>query len=152
MEERYQAFTVLVSNLNRCIYKIKTEEMAEYNLKSSHVSCIYYIYKFGSLTPKLLCDLSGEDKANISRALNYLEKNGYLIIGNKSDKKYQKPIELTYTGYKVGKHLSDKIKEILNYASDGLSIENRNIMYQGLNLINERLTKLCDEYDSNINK
>ena len=49
MEERFQAFTVLVSNLNRCIYKIKTEEMAEYNLKSSHVSCIYYIYRIYTL-------------------------------------------------------------------------------------------------------
>ena len=66
MEERFQAFTVLVANLNRCIYKIKTEEMAEYNLKSSHVSCIYYIYRYGSLTPTELCDLCGEDKANIS--------------------------------------------------------------------------------------
>jgi DNA-binding MarR family transcriptional regulator len=88
MEERFQAFTVLVSNLNRCIYKIKTEEMAEYNLKSSHVSCIYYIYRYGSLTPKELCDLCGEDKANISRTLKYLEENQCLDINNDSNKKY----------------------------------------------------------------
>ena len=149
MEERFQAFTVLVSNLNRCIYKIKTEEMAEYNLKSSHVSCIYYIYKYGSLTPKELCDLCGEDKANISRALKYLEENHYLIINNDSNKKYQRPIVLTENGVKIGKHLSEKINEILSIASEGLSEEKRNIMYEGLSLINYRLNKICDEYENN---
>lgn len=149
MEERFQAFTVLVSNLNRCIYKIKTEEMAEYNLKSSHVSCIYYIYRYGSLTPKELCDLCGEDKANISRALKYLEENQYLIINNDSNKKYQRPIVLTENGVKIGKHLSEKINEILLIASEGLSEEKRNIMYEGLSLINNRLNKICDEYENN---
>lgn len=149
MEERFQAFTVLVSNLNRCIYKIKTEEMAEYYLKSSHVSCIYYIYRYGSLTPKELCDLCGEDKANISRALKYLEENQYLIINNDSNKKYQRPIVLTENGVKIGKHLSEKINEILSIASEGLSEEKRNIMYEGLSLINNRLNKICDEYENN---
>ena len=149
MEERFQAFTVLVSNLNRCIYKIKTEEMAEYNLKSSHVSCIYYIYRYGSLTPKELCDLCGEDKANISRALKYLEENQYLIINNDSNKKYQRPIVLTENGVKIGKHLSEKINEILSIASEGLSEEKRNIMYEGLSWINNRLNKICDEYENN---
>ena len=149
MEERFQAFTVLVSNLNRCIYKIKTEEMAEYNLKSSHVSCIYYIYRYSSLTPKELCDLCGEDKANISRALKYLEENQYLVINNDSNKKYQRPIVLTENGVKIGKHLSEKINEILSIASEGLSEEKRNIMYEGLSLINNRLNKICDEYGNN---
>ena len=147
MEERFQAFTVLVANLNRCIYKIKTEEMAEYNLKSSHVSCIYYIYRYGSLTPTELCDLCGEDKANISRALKYLEENRYLVVEKETNKKYQRPIRLTESGNKIGKHLTEKINDILSLASEGLSEEDRNIMYYGLSLINDRLNKVCEEYD-----
>lgn len=149
MKERFQTFTVLVANLNRCIYRIKTEEMAEYNLKSSHVSCLYYIFKNGALTATELCDLCGEDKANISRALKYLEDNGYLIADPNSTKKHLRPIELTFNGYKIGKSISQKIDQILTYASEGLSEETREIMYQGLNLINDRLSRLCDEYDSN---
>ena len=149
MKERFQTFTVLVANLNRCIYRIKTEEMAKYNLKSSHVSCLYYIFKNGALTATELCDLCGEDKANISRSLKYLEDNGYLIADPNSTKKHQRPIELTFNGYKIGKTISQKIDQILNYASEGLSEEAREIMYNGLNLINERLNSLCDNYDSN---
>ena len=149
MKDRFEEFTVLVSNLNRCIYRLKTEEMAKYNLKSSHVSCLYYIFKNGSLTAKELCDLCGEDKANISRTLKYLEDNGYLVIDTKTDKKYQRPIELTYNGYKVGKFINEKVNKILQYASEGLTEEKRNNMYEGLNLINDRLNMLCDEYDIN---
>ena len=43
------------------------------------------------------------------------------------------------------------IDDILNYASMGLTEEKRKIMYEGLNLINDRLNQLCDEYDSNEN-
>ena len=145
MTNRFQEFTVLIATLNRCIYKLKTEEMAEYNLKSSHVSCLYYIYLNGTLTAKELCDLCGEDKSNISRALKYLEENEYLKL---STKKYQKPIVLTEKGNKVGEYLNGRVNEILDYVSEGLTEENRTIMYQSLNLINKRLNKLCEEYDS----
>ena len=149
MEERFQIFTVLVANLNRCIYRIKTEEMAGYNLKSSHVSCIYYLYKHGSLSAAQLCGLCVEDKSNISRAIKYLEENGYLIPSSKKSKKHQTPIELSPRGYKIGEGLSERINKILNIASEGLSDENRKIMYDSLSLINERLNKVCDEYYSN---
>jgi hypothetical protein len=56
---------------------------------------------------------------------------------------------LTENGVKIGKHLSEKINEILSIASEGLSEEKRNIMYEGLSLINNRLNKICDEYENN---
>ena len=147
MEERFQIFTVLVANLNRCIYRIKTDVMAEYNLKSSHVSCLYYLYKHGPLTATELCGLCGEDKSNVSRTIKYLEEEGYLLNNSKTNKKYLTPIELSTKGKEIGKRLSIKVDEILNYASFGLSDEDRKIMYDSLNLINERLNKLCNDYD-----
>lgn len=148
MQERFKEFTVLVANINRSIYKLKMEEMAEFNLKSSHVSCLYYIYKADSLTAKELCDVCGEDKANISRAIKYLENNGYLFCKCKTQKRYQSSLELTEKGCEVGKYIVDKIDNILNYASAGLSEEHRKIMYQSLYLINENLNKLCDGYNA----
>ena len=56
MEERFKTFTVLITNIARSIHKIKTEEMSEFKLKSSHVSCLYYLYKEQSLTAKELCE------------------------------------------------------------------------------------------------
>ena len=76
--ERFETFTLLVSKLSRSIRKIKSEEMAEFGLKGPHVSCLYYLSQCGGLTASELCERCEEDKAAVSRSLDYLEKNGYV--------------------------------------------------------------------------
>ena len=95
MQERFREFTLLIANLNRCIGKVKTEEIAGFDLKGSHVSCLYYVYENESLTAKELCDICGEDKANVSRAIKYLESNGFLVCDSKTAKRYKSPLLLT---------------------------------------------------------
>lgn len=148
MKERFEAFTVLVAGINRCIYKIKTEEMVEFNLKSSHVSCLYYLYKAKFLTAKELCDMCGEDKANISRSIKYLEMAGFIVGEDANQKRYQSALSLTEKGEEVGKKIAEKVDRILNEASSGLDEESRVVMYKSLSLIYNNLNKICDGYDS----
>ena len=147
MQERFQTFTVLIARLNRCIRKIKTEEMAEFNLKSPHVSCLYYLYKSDSLTAKELCDICEEDKANISRSIEYLEKNGYLVCKSKTEKRYKSPLVLTEKGRETGEYIVRKIDAILDSVSEGIPEEHRMIMYRSLSVICDNLQKICDAYD-----
>lgn len=147
MVSRFEMFTVLIARISRCIYKIKKEEMAEYNLKSSHVSCLYYLYKEQSLTAKRLCDLCGEDKANISRTIKYLESEGYIYCQTTAQKRYQSPLLLTEKGERVGKDIADKIDRVLMETSNGVSKEERDILYQSLTRIYENLEKLCNKYE-----
>ena len=147
MQERFQTFTVLIARLNRCIRKIKTEEMAEFNLKSPHVSCLYYLYKSNSLTSKELCDICEEDKANISRSIEYLEKNGYLVCKSKTEKRYKSPLVLTEKGRETGEYIVRKIDAILDSVSEGIPEEHRMIMYRSLSVICDNLQKICDDYD-----
>ena len=56
MDERFETFTVLLNRINRNIRKIKNEEMANYELRSPHVSCLYYLYIAKELTAKELCE------------------------------------------------------------------------------------------------
>lgn len=146
MEERFERFTVLITKIHRCIYKIKTEEMAEFDLKSSHVSCLYYLYKENTLTAKELCDVCGEDKANISRALKYLESNGYLYCDSALQKRYQSALRLTEKGAEIGKQIAEKIDNILFSASEGLNEADRVIMYKSLALVCSNLEKICENY------
>ena len=39
MENRFETFTVLVNRISRNIRRIKNQEMAEYDLRSAHISC-----------------------------------------------------------------------------------------------------------------
>ena len=145
MENRFKLFTVLISKVNRCIKKIKAEEMAEFNLKSAHVSCLYYLYEEESLTAKELCDVCDEDKAAISRSIDYLETNGYLNCDSKTVKRYRSPLKLTEKGKLVAQKLSEKINRILAEAGFGLSDEHRAIFYNSLNLITNNLEKISNK-------
>ena len=146
MEERFQVFTVLIAGINRSILRIKTEEMSEFNLRSSHVSCLYYLYKKESLTAREICDLCEEDKANISRAVRLLEEKGYVICESEEKKRYQSPLRLTDEGKKIGRSIVEKIDRVLDVASCGLTEEEREIMYKGLAVVNKNLNALCEGF------
>lgn len=96
MEELFSLFTMQVARCSRYIRKIKQEEMDNFDLKGPRVSCLYYLYKNdGSLTLKELCDICDEDKAYISRAVDSLEKDGYIECNSKTEKRYKSPLFLT---------------------------------------------------------
>ena len=147
MQERFQTFTILIARLNRCIRKIKTEEMAELDLKSPHVSCLYYLYKAQSLTSKELCGMCEEDKANVSRSIEFLEKNGYIVVRSRTEKRYKSPLVLTEKGKVTGEHIVRKIDAILDSVSEGVPEADREIMYRSLSVICDNLQKICDAYD-----
>ena len=95
MEERFEAFTVLISRISRSIRRIKSEEMAEFQLKGPHVSCLYYLSLADGLTAAALCERCDEDKAAVSRSLDYLEKGGYITCESGAGRRYRTPLHLT---------------------------------------------------------
>ncbi len=139
MQERFETFTVLINRISRNIRKIKNQEMAEYNLRSAHVSCLYYLYSAKGATATDLCERCEEDKATISRALDYLETNGFLTCESKCAKRYKSPLVLTDKGNEAGKKISDKINGVLDAISDGLTEEERMAFYRSLSIISDSL-------------
>ena len=139
MQERFETFTVLINRISRNIRKIKNQEMAEYRLRSVHVSCLYYLYTGNRLTATDLCERCEEDKATISRGLEYLEANGYLTCESRNAKRYKSPLLLTEKGLAVGRKIADKIAGVLDAVSSGLSEEERLAFYRSLRIISESL-------------
>ena len=144
MEARFETFTVLINRISRNIRKIKNQEMAEYNLRSAHVSCLYYIYMSPGLTSTELCERCEEDKATISRAAEYLEENGYITCESKSAKRYKSPIKLTTKGEEVGRKIAEKINYVLDEIKHSLSEEERISFYKSLMTISSGLEKLSE--------
>ena len=139
MEERFETFTVLINRISRNIRKIKNQEMADYNLRSVHISCLYYLYSAKSATATDLCERCEEDKATISRALDYLEENGFVTCETQNTKRYKSPLLLTDKGLDAGKKISDKINAVLDAISGGLSEEERVAFYRSLSIISQSL-------------
>ena len=146
MEERYETFTVLLNRINRNIRKIKNEEMSKYELRSPHISCLYYLYTEKELTSKDLCERCEEDKATISRSLDYLEKNEYILCKSDRKKRYNASFELTERGVRAGKRTADKIAAVLDEISTGITEEDRAVFYRSFKVISENLDKMAKAY------
>lgn len=147
MIDRFSTFTVLVDRLKRVIRKIKTEEVAEFELKSPHVSCLYYLHRYGTMTSKELAEICDEDKAAVSRSLDYLESNGYVFCGSDMPKRYKSPFLLTEKGKEVATLIIDKVDKILDLSSIGLTEEERDTVYRGLEVIANNLERICNNYE-----
>ena len=145
MQERFETFTVLINRISRNIRKIKIQEMADYNLRSSHVSCLYYLYINKGLTATELCERCEEDKATVSRALDYLEKNEYIACRTQCTKRYKSPLFLTEKGRDVGRLIAVRIDGVLNAIGDGLTEEERAAFYRSLSIISDSLESVSNK-------
>ena len=147
MEELFSLFTLQIAKCSRCIRKIKQEEMESFDLKGPHVSCLYYLYKSNSsLTLKELCDICDEDKAYISRAVDSLEKDGYIECNSKTEKRYKSPLFLTEKGKAAAKKIEEKIDQIVESAGIGITQEARESFYKTFKTISDNLQKICEKY------
>ena len=147
MFERFETFTVLISKISRNIRKIKSVEMAEFDLRTPHTSCLYYLRRDGAMTAAELSARCGEDKASISRSIEYLEQRGYLTCEEKQGRRYKSLITLTNKGEQTADMLSDKIHKILDFSGAGLTEEEREAFYRYLRSISDSLESLASSYE-----
>ena len=137
MIDRFQAFVSGITICYKYIQKIKTMEMTEFDLKGTHVMCIFYIrHSREELTAAQLCQLCAEDKAAISRTLVTLQEKGYVETG---EKKYRAQIKLTEKGEKLASQIDGIIEQWVGFGGDGLTEEERNSFYHALDLISSNL-------------
>jgi DNA-binding MarR family transcriptional regulator len=144
MEDRFGNFNLLINRISRNIYRIKNKEIAALNLKSSHVSCLYHLYKTDGLTATDLCQKCEEDKAAISRSLDFLEKKEYVICESAQPKRYKSPFYLTEKGKKVGRGLIKRINQILDEIDNDISKQERTLFYQNLSIISDVLDEIAN--------
>lgn len=137
MDGRYETFTGLMTRLGRSIRRIKAEEMAAYQLKAGHVSCLYYLNAETGLTASALCARCDEDKAAVSRALDELEARGY--VAREEGKRYRSALRLTSEGEAICASIARRIDEVVEEASAGLENGERAAMYHALGVIAENL-------------
>lgn len=145
MHTRFEQFTSLLVRINKSIRRIKTIEMGIHDgLRSSHVSCLYYLFICGPMTAGMLCEKCDEDKSAISRALKSLEENGYVEIHSGKDSKYKGLLVLTEKGKVVGQKISDEILLILADLALVTTHEERVVFFDCLTKIANGLDEILD--------
>lgn len=144
MNDRFETFTVLMNRISRNVRKIKIQEMEDYHFRGSHCSCLYYLYTFGSMTAAELCEHCEEDKATISRAVDHLEKGGYIFCESSGTKRYKTPLKLTEQGLQAGRHMAVKLGTVLAESNRGLTEEELSAFYRSLSIISENLDAIAN--------
>ena len=139
MEDRYGKFMMLINNINICIKRIENDQMHKYNLRSYHISCLYNLYKHKGITATDLVEMTQQDKASISRSIDFLQDNEYIYCQSKTLKKYKSPILLTQKGQLVAKEIADKIDMVLKQLDQLLTDSQREEFYQNLQNIYQAL-------------
>ena len=148
MDNRFETFTALITKISRNIRKIKNQEMTEYKLRSPHISCLYYLYANESLTATELCERCKEDKATISRSIEYLEESGFITCDTKAAKRYKSPLVLTEKGKVAAEKITDKVNRLLDSIGASLSENERVAFYKCLSIISDNLDRICNETEA----
>ena len=140
--DRFNAFTTLISSVSRNLSQIKTTEMKSFGLKGTHVSCLYYLHRADNcLKLKELCEIAGEDKAAISRSIEFLKRKEYIYADCSQKQKYHAKYGLTQTGNEIANIISERIDKLIEEVSDGINNTDRENFYKTLRKISENLEK-----------
>ncbi len=143
MVERFEKFSYLISELSKLLHKIESEELAEFGVKGPYAIYLITLSKFpNGISASKISELCSRDKADVSRAISALTAKGLTVKLGCEETKYRAPIALTPSGMLVAERISEKAKKAVDFASMGVSAENRTIFYDTLETICSNMTKM----------
>ena len=150
MTQRFEIFTGAISQIYRCIQKLKAAEMTELGLKGGHVACLFQLNRHPEgLTAAELCTLCDEDKAAVSRTVADLEERGLVVCRSAAGRRYRSPLPLTEAGREAAGQVDRRIRRIVDEAGQSLTDLQREEFYRALLLISANLQPLCGKYEEN---
>ncbi len=146
---KYEDFTEMVMTSYRAIQKIKSSGMKKIGLRAGDVNCIYYLSKYPEgLSNVQLSELSGNDKAAISRSCNFLVLKGFVEMAAEDDqKKYGRRYVLTEKGREAAERINQKVELVVNEVEKDVNIDEGRIFYETFRTIANKLEELSENYD-----
>ena len=144
MNQRFETFVTAISSINRSLQRLKSSEMADFGLKGTHVMCLYQLQQHPEgLTSSALAQLCDEDKAAISRTVAELKAQELIASPQEGEKRYRQRIRLTDRGRQVTAKMDGKIVDAVTAATQGYSLEEREIFIRVLLRVDENLQAAC---------
>lgn len=150
MNQRFESFVLSISQIYRCIQKIKSQEMNELGLRGPHVMCLLQLRQAPQgLTAAELSALCLEDKAAVSRTVGRLEELGLLTGEEPGDRrKYRSKLRLTPEGEAVTHRMTVIVDRAVEQGGRGLTQADREVLYPALARIAQNLTLICDQEET----
>lgn len=143
MVDRFERFSFAIYELSRYWHKIASDEMEKYGLKGSYAVYFTTLYRTPEgITAARLCEISGRDKADVSRAISLMEKKGLVT---KEGNQYRALLKLSPAGVQAAEQINGRARVAVEFGGKGLTPENREIMYAAMEQIVANLKTLSEE-------
>ncbi|MBQ2749937.1 MAG: winged helix-turn-helix transcriptional regulator [Clostridia bacterium] len=146
--DRFERFSYAISVISRCWHRLAAEEMAKYDLKSSHATYLTTLSRYpDGLTAAQLCEVCGKDKSDVSRMMAILTKTGFVKKNGRNDagNLYGGTYVLTDTGLDAAEKVKRRAAQVVEIAGKDLSDESRSMLYEMLAQISDNLVQLCKD-------
>ena len=92
MPDRFERFSIAISEISKYWHRLASEEMEKHGLKGPHAIYITTLLRNpAGLTAPQICEISGKDKADVSRMMAIMEKKG-LVTKESVNKKRRKSL------------------------------------------------------------
>lgn len=138
--DRFERFTVAVTEISYHIHRLMNEVMEQYGLRG--VNAIYLVvlrrHKEG-ITAARLGEYCSRDKADVSRAITSLEKKGLVV---KDAGRYRAKLQLTAQGGALADRIRALAQRAVEQAGRDISDADRVVMYAALESIGNHLQDL----------
>ncbi len=140
MIDRFTRFSYAIFEISRCWHKLAAEEMEKEGLRGPYAVYLLAIWRArDGITAAQLSELCGRDKADVSRAVSFMEKKGMLT---KEGSAYRAVLRLTDAGRAVAERVCTRAAVAVEQAGQGFSEEQRAVFYQVLETITGNLKEL----------
>ena len=146
MLERFERFSLAISEISRCWHKLAAEEMAKYGLKGPLVTYLLTISRHpDGLTAPQLCELCGKDKSDVSRMMALMEQKGLVRKEGEHQNRYGGIFRLTEAGEKAADFVRQRAGTAVELAGRALSDDDRAVFYTALESIAANLKQIAKD-------
>ena len=144
VKDRFETFVTAITQIYRCVHRLKSEEMARFGLKGTHVMVLFQLQQHEEgLTAVQLSQACEEDKAAISRTVAELRHLGLVDHQQSKVRRYRLPIRLTDKGREITRQMNEKIVQAVMVNGYGYTVEERTLFYRVLLKISDNLQSAC---------
>lgn len=143
MIERFERFSLAISEISRYWHKLTAEEMEKYGLKGTHSVYLLTMLRYPKgITAPELCELCGKDKSDVSRMMSIMEKKGLVTKEGVHQNLYRGVFKLTKEGIGAAEFVKKRASLAVELAGKDLSKETRDTMYEALESVAANLREL----------
>ncbi len=146
MYQRFNRFSIAITEISRYWHKLVGEEMEKHGLKAAHgVYLLALIQYENGLTAPQICEICSKDKSDVSRMMRILEEKGIVNKAGQFQNRYGGTYCLTEQGEAMAEHIRARASQAVEIAGAELTDAQRENFYMALESITAGMRRISQE-------